>query len=66
MASQAPSSSSNPLARWLKHVTPAQHLLETKQGLPGPRHPRRGSQLSRTPRGVLQVTARLMLFSWAP
>eukprot|EP00983_Pelagomonas_calceolata_P045860 1139900-Pelagomonas_calceolata.AAC.2 len=27
MASQSPSSSSNPLARWLKPVTPAQHLL---------------------------------------
>eukprot|EP00983_Pelagomonas_calceolata_P122655 1160927-Pelagomonas_calceolata.AAC.5 len=44
MASQAPSSSSNPLARWLKPVTPPSASKQAKPGLPGPRHPRRRSQ----------------------
>jgi len=33
MASQAPSSSSNPLARWLKPVSPTQQLLATQNKL---------------------------------
>eukprot|EP00983_Pelagomonas_calceolata_P063578 1147792-Pelagomonas_calceolata.AAC.4 len=41
MASQAPSSSSNPLARWLKPVNPAQ---QDKLVLPRPRQPGTGSQ----------------------
>eukprot|EP00983_Pelagomonas_calceolata_P059417 1145912-Pelagomonas_calceolata.AAC.3 len=42
MASQAPSSSSNPLARWLKPVTPAQQLLAGQARLAKAKAARKG------------------------
>eukprot|EP00983_Pelagomonas_calceolata_P133952 1162015-Pelagomonas_calceolata.AAC.16 len=47
MASQAPSSSSNPLARWLKPVTPAQHLLANQARLARAQASKRGQPAKR-------------------
>eukprot|EP00983_Pelagomonas_calceolata_P102496 1158813-Pelagomonas_calceolata.AAC.2 len=44
MAHQAPSSSSNPLARWLKPVTPNQQLLADQARLARPQAYRKGLQ----------------------
>eukprot|EP00200_Dunaliella_tertiolecta_P018526 CAMPEP_0202399080 /NCGR_PEP_ID=MMETSP1128-20130828/1766_1 /ASSEMBLY_ACC=CAM_ASM_000463 /TAXON_ID=3047 /ORGANISM="Dunaliella tertiolecta, Strain CCMP1320" /LENGTH=70 /DNA_ID=CAMNT_0049002345 /DNA_START=25 /DNA_END=234 /DNA_ORIENTATION=+ len=67
MASQAPSSSSNPLTRWLKPVSPTQQLLATQNKLAMAQAAKKGQPVQqKNPVGVLQVTARLMLHAWAP
>eukprot|EP00983_Pelagomonas_calceolata_P121947 1160857-Pelagomonas_calceolata.AAC.5 len=51
MASQAPSSSSNPLARWLKPVSPAQRLIADQAGLARAQASKKGQPAKQNPVG---------------
>eukprot|EP00983_Pelagomonas_calceolata_P121203 1160780-Pelagomonas_calceolata.AAC.4 len=58
MASQAPSSSSNPLARWLKPVTPTQQLFAHQARLARAQASEKGQPAKqKNPVGVLQMTS---------
>eukprot|EP00983_Pelagomonas_calceolata_P081438 1155574-Pelagomonas_calceolata.AAC.1 len=51
MASQAPSSSSNPLARWLKPVYPTQQLLANQARLARAQASKEGQPAKQNPVG---------------
>eukprot|EP00983_Pelagomonas_calceolata_P074484 1152579-Pelagomonas_calceolata.AAC.1 len=51
MASQAPSSSSAPLTRWLKPVSPTQQLLATQDKLAMAQASKKGQPVQQNPAG---------------